>query len=382
MNRRDAMRHFAKALFAALALVLIVSSFQLSFADEVGSKPTIYIEASEPDENGYFDVDVSLENATFLVYEIALRYNASACVPVNPETGEPTDAFADFGYHQSYDGVNYIGEKLDTENGYFLFTSFVMPETEGDIIKDSMAVSVEKTTFCTFSFKKISDEDIGLAVASIYDGGVYDEVFPDGAFIASRDTERYVADVKISYGETEKTSETVYYSYSELHPTKYTKELRLQNTVYVTVGDYAAAVDGKLAAIDADNHSVMPYEKDGDVYLPLRFICESLGAEVGWDEETGMVSARSGERVSLLDTASGVLKTDGDAKAVKAEIVYDRTFVTGDVINGILGTKIFEEGSEIIVYDSIVEWDESRQAEKDALEAMRYVMMPLFRMFI
>ena len=38
--------------------------------------------------------------------------------------------------------------------------------------------------------------------------------------------------------------------------------------------------------------------------------------------------------------------------------------------------------TDFVFYDSIVEWDSEREAEKEAVAAMEYVMMPFFRMFI
>ena len=96
----------------------------------------------------------------------------------------------------------------------------------------------EKTELYRFRFKKIADGECGFAVASVYDGGVYDPFFPDGAVITSAKQKRPVSDLTIRMlsadGSTasEKTQKTVYYYYSELYPKNITKEQRLAGTGY------------------------------------------------------------------------------------------------------------------------------------------------------
>ena len=179
--------------------------------------------------------------------------------------------------------------------------------------------------------------------------------------------------ISIKYGEKADSAETPYYLYSELYPKNFTKEQRLAGTVYVTNGDYAAAVNGVLFAIDPANRSVVPYEKDGEQYLPLRFICESLGFTVGWEEATECVTitAKDGKSV-MLDTKT----SDG------TEVVLDRTMVTPGLIEKLTGARVFSSGGEFVVYTGVPEWTPEREAEKEALNAMRYVMLPFFRMFI
>ena len=158
--------------------------------------PLILVEVAAPDENGYFDVTVSAENLEFLVSEIALRYDTKTVCPVDAD-GESAKAFSDFAKAASIDGVSRIGEKADTEQGYFLFTLFANPGAKSDYVWDTMVHFGEKTELYRFRFKKIADGECGFAVASVYDGGVYDPFFPDGAVITSAKQKRPVSDLTI-----------------------------------------------------------------------------------------------------------------------------------------------------------------------------------------
>ena len=212
---------------------------------------------------------------------------------------------------------------------------------------------------------------------------MYDEFFPDGAVITSTVKERPVAKVVITDGENVSESKTVYYYYSELYPGNFTVEQRLENTVYLVVGDYAAAVDGSLKAIDPSNRQVVPYEENGEVFFPVRFVCESLGYTVDWDEATQTAS------ITDVDGNSSVIYvSENKAKAGKKTfeggivLVNDRIMVPSQLLAELCSVRVADVGSGFVFYDSIVEWDSGREAEKEAVAAMEYVMMPFFRMFI
>ena len=364
-----------QTVVAILVLLTLIFALQFNIYAEQTGKPLITIEAEEPDENGIFDLVVSMENAHFIVYELAVKYDKTAVVPVY-EDGTVAETFDEFAWEKEIDGVSYIGCKLDAEKGLFMFTGYVSPGSVGKNLKDKMIYLDEKTELYRFTFKVLDDKDYGFDIASIYNGDVYDEMFVDGAIILSSlaNEERYVADINIKYAETKNVTETVYYLYSELYPKNYTKEQRLKDTVYVVIGDYAAAVDGVLVAIDPANKAVVPYEKDGDSYLPLRFICESFEYVVGWDEVTEQVKIihKDGSEF-VLDTVN----SDG------TEIVHDRTMVVPELVEKLTGARVYDAGTgEFVVYTGIPEWTPDREAEKQALDAMRFVMLPFFRMFI
>lgn len=363
---------FGRHIFAVSAILLVlVSAFGIS-AYAGGENPQIYIEASETDENGMFELSVSMENTHFILYEIAVKYNSGCAVPVC-EDGSEAEGFADFAEFESIDGVSYIGQSLEKDDAYFLFTGFVMPGAEGDNISDGMAYFGKKTQLCRFRFKKTADGDFGFDIASIYNGDAYSEFFPDGAVVMSAldGEERYVCGISIIDGESEKKAETACYYYSELYPKNFTKEQRLGGTVYLSDGDRAGAVSGALYAIDPNDGAVVPYKKDGVRYVPLRFVCESLGYGVSWDNGTVTVT-KAGKSVSV-DVYAGE----------RAEIANSRTMIDEDLLCELIGVRKFSpDGNSVIIYDAIPEWIPERKAEKEALEAMKYVLSPLFRMFV
>lgn len=358
-----------------LVLLTLVFAFQININAEEMGRPLISIEATEPDENGVFDLVVSLEKGHFIVYELAIKFDGTAVTPVNNK-GEATDSFGAFGEENRIEGVSYVGCKLDMENCLFLFTGYVVPGAKGDIFRNKMIYLEDKTELYRFSFKvKESGKDFGFDIASAFNGELYDPFFPDGAVLLSglAEEKRYVSDVVIRYGDKVKTFETPYYTYNELYPKNFTKEQRLAGTVYLVENDYAAAVDGVLFAVDPANKRVVPFKQDGEMYLPLRFVCESLGYTVGWDEATETV---------IITDAVGEVKTVDTKSSEGVELVNDRTMVTSGLLQSIIKARVYEANNEAVVYTGIPEWTPDRQAEKEAIEAMRYVLMPFFRMFV
>lgn len=359
--------------FAVLPILLIMlACFAFTSFAEEEKRPTIYVEVGMPDENGVFELTVSGESMHFMLYELAFKYDTTAVVPFGEN--ENAKSFDGFATLSSFDGVSYIGKELDGEKGYFLYTGFVNPMISGENISNGMIYFGEKTALATFTFRKISDGDPAFEIASIYNGDVYSEFFPDGAVVISSlsDEKRYVCDILISYGDTEKKTESAYYYYSELYPKNYTKEQRLDGTVYLADGDYASAVDGVLRTIDGENHSVVPYVRDGVRYVPLRFVCESLGRRVEWADGVVTVTADDGKSISI-DVYS----------EERAEIVCSRTMIDEGFLCDILGVRSCSPcDGEVIIYDSIVEWTPEREAETLAYEAMKSVLSPLFRIFV
>lgn len=58
-----------------------------------------------------------------------------------------------------------------------------------------------------------------------------------------------------------------------------------ETSLSLTVGKTEASVNGSPSAVDA-----APFQNGGVLYVPLRFLAESLGFSVGWREETQTIT--------------------------------------------------------------------------------------------
>jgi len=101
-------------------------------------------------------------------------------------------------------------------------------------------------------------------------------------------------------------------------------------------------LDGKTVPTDAD-----PFIDDkGRTMVPVRFISEALGAEVGWNGNTGTVTITKGGAVIKLTIGSPQIIINGKAAAMDtAAVIKDsRTFVPVRYIAEALGLSVGWDG--------------------------------------
>lgn len=89
--------------------------------------------------------------------------------------------------------------------------------------------------------------------------------------------------------------------------------LRTDITMVLTVGSRTAEVDGEPLTFDAAPF-VTP---NGRTMVPVRFVSETLGAQVDWDPETRQVTVRGDWTEIVLTVGSEVALVNG------YEVVFD-----------------------------------------------------------
>ncbi|NDI35922.1 copper amine oxidase N-terminal domain-containing protein [Chengkuizengella sediminis] len=88
-------------------------------------------------------------------------------------------------------------------------------------------------------------------------------------------------------------------------------------------------VDDKLKRIDPYNSKVRPFVLNDRMFLPMRFLSESLGASVHWNSETDTVTIMENGKVVRLVLGEKAIWINGEAIEIDvAPIVYEnRTFL-------------------------------------------------------
>ncbi len=110
--------------------------------------------------------------------------------------------------------------------------------------------------------------------------------------------------------------------------TKGAKKIRL------TIGSKVARVDGQKVNLD-----VPPLIIDGSTMVPIRFVSESLGAQVGWNEAKQLVSIETND-------GSGSIQSNGnDGRAQKINVDSERLWREGTVIPVRLNTELSSDSS-------------------------------------
>lgn len=84
------------------------------------------------------------------------------------------------------------------------------------------------------------------------------------------------------------------------------------------------------------------YEKSGRSLVPIRFVSETLGADVGWNGKTKQITINSGDKKIVLTEGSKVVYVNGKQGAidVPAEVRNGTTFVPIRFVTEVLGATV------------------------------------------
>ena len=108
-------------------------------------------------------------------------------------------------------------------------------------------------------------------------------------------------------------------------------------TVIITIGQGTATTNGVASALDAP-----PFITNSRTMVPLRFISESLGAQVDWNALNRTVTVQGGGSTIILTVGVSTATVNGQVKSLEAppQIVGGRTFVPLRFINESLGATV------------------------------------------
>jgi len=119
--------------------------------------------------------------------------------------------------------------------------------------------------------------------------------------------------------------------------------------------DVKVEVDNKLLAFD-----VSPFIEKGRVLVPVRALCEALGASVAWDGKTRTVTVKKGDTVVRLTIGSKIasITEKGVTEVileVPAKIVNGRTMVPLRLISEAFGAKVdWDDQSHLVRVATVV----------------------------
>jgi hypothetical protein len=115
------------------------------------------------------------------------------------------------------------------------------------------------------------------------------------------------------------------------------------NKIVLQIGNEKAFINDEEVVLEA-----APYIKNGRTMVPIRFIAESLGAEVGWDDATKSITIQKEDiTISLkIGSTEAFLEEEGAIGREKItleappEIVNGRTFVPLRFISEAFGATL------------------------------------------
>jgi len=119
------------------------------------------------------------------------------------------------------------------------------------------------------------------------------------------------------------------------------------------IGSSQALVNNVETQVDSTNANVKPYIKDGRTLVPVRFVSESIGAQVDWDRKNSRVTVKLNNKVVELVIGNKIMKV-GDKEEVldvAPEISEGRTYLPLRSLVEALGKKVFYDRGLIVISD-------------------------------
>ena len=158
----------------------------------------------------------------------------------------------------------------------------------------------------------------------------------------------------VGWYKDEKLTEKIEYAILDYDMTVYakwsangepTEDADVETKIVLVVNDKTAVVDGNAVTND-----VAPIIVNGRTYTPARFVAESLGAKVDWNEATRTVTITKDDTsiVLIVDTTTAYVNGEAVKMDASAFIADGRTFTPSRFVAEQLGAN--------------VEWDEATRS--------------------
>lgn len=136
-------------------------------------------------------------------------------------------------------------------------------------------------------------------------------------------------------------------------------EDKLMDAVVLYPGSMYALIDNNMTEIDPSNDLITPFIQNSRTLIPVRFVAESFGADVSWNQSAQIVSISAAGKVISLKINSTEMNVDG--KIVKldipATITGNRTFVPVRALAESLGRNVFYDRGLIVISSNASVWD-------------------------
>lgn len=147
-----------------------------------------------------------------------------------------------------------------------------------------------------------------------------------------------------------------------------------QHTVLKT-RNAVASVKGSIRYIDSDNKSVVPAVEEDRALVPIRFIGESFGAEVAWDEDSQTAVITKDDVSVSVTVGKKEMGVNGSIVTmdVPAKTINDRIFIPLRAVSDAFGKQVLWDERGLIVIS-----DEEQRLSDEQLEALNFY----FRFYI
>ncbi len=156
----------------------------------------------------------------------------------------------------------------------------------------------------------------------------------------------------------------------------------LKGAVALKIGSPKAFVRLEEKNIDPANPRIVPFVKDGRTLLPIRFISESFGAKVAWDDVSATATVVFGGSTAKIILGSDRMVVNGHEILldVPAELTGNRVYIPlRRLCEDVLGKQVFYDSGIIVLTDTVWTADSAffgvlKKSFKDTVGRLNYMV--------
>lgn len=382
-----------KTISLIMVALFAIGGLTVSAEETTGAKSaTVEFTATETTD-GIVKLCMVLKDVKFSALQAVLRYNTNALQPIN-NLGKTAETFEEFSTLS--DEASFLlpaALRLDAVNGCFGFVAFVIPNPEIAAINadNEFTVDADGLELYTFSFKKLVDADYGFEIAVEDENKPYFKESPSGFELIDRD-EAY--DANITFDGMNYTEKSTYLHNAakwlptdeelkqiEIESRPLTSEQRKSDVICLQIGKNLAIAYGEKKTIDEENKNVVPYISGERTLVPLRFVAETLGADVLWEDGWDGCVIKKGEKEIKITFGSAEFVVNGETVVYDApiEVVEERTMVPIRFVSEEFDCDVYWNALNKAVVVSPMDnpWVETRVAEITALNEMLVTILSI-----
>lgn len=150
-----------------------------------------------------------------------------------------------------------------------------------------------------------------------------------------------------------------------------TSEKRAEDVICLKIDTSSAYAFGELTSIDDTNDKVVPYIVNDRTLVPLRFVSETLGADVLWEDGWNYCYVNKGDKKIKITFGSADIEVNGEIITYEApvQVVENRTMVPIRFISEELGYHVHwnQPNQAVVISPADNPWVKDRDAEKSLL---------------
>lgn len=158
-------------------------------------------------------------------------------------------------------------------------------------------------------------------------------------------------------------------------------QIVLEDGLALKIGDSRAYKSNVQVQVDSENANVVPKIKNDRTLLPLRFVSESFGCDVQYDDETKEIKISDDEIDIALTVGETKYTVNGNEYQfdVPAEVEEGRTFVPLRALVEALGKEVYwDQRGVIMIYPPKTGWTSGQQWLDETLKPDIDTVVALF----